>query len=33
MAAPLKYKIEVEAPNGIWRDVRGADGAILTFDS
>ena len=33
MAVPLKYKIEVEAPNGIWRDVRGADGAILTFDS
>jgi hypothetical protein len=33
MAAPLKYKIETEAPNGIWRDVRGANGAILTFDS
>ena len=33
MAAPLKYKIEIEAPNGIWREVRGADGAIMTFDS
>jgi hypothetical protein len=33
MAAPLRYKIEIEAPNGIWSDVRGADGAILTFDS
>ena len=33
MTAPVKYKIEIEAPNGIWSDVRGADGAILTFDS
>ncbi|MGH8713437.1 MAG: hypothetical protein ACREYB_05460 [Casimicrobiaceae bacterium] len=33
MAAPNRYKIEIEAPNGIWQDVRGADGAILTFDS
>ena len=31
--APTKYKIEVEAGNGIWSDVRGPDGAVLTFDS
>lgn len=30
---PTKFKIEVEASNGIWSDVRGADGAPLTFDS
>ena len=28
-----KFKIEFEAGNGIWHDVRGADGALLTFDS
>jgi hypothetical protein len=33
MAAPVRYKIEIEAPNGIWHDVRGADGEILTFDT
>lgn len=33
MGAPLKYKIEIEASNGIWSDVRGPDGALLTFDS
>ncbi|MGH8315126.1 MAG: hypothetical protein ACRETU_08245 [Steroidobacterales bacterium] len=33
MPIPIRYKIEIEAPNGIWRDVRGSDGAILTFDS
>ena len=33
MAAPTRYKIETEAANGIWSDVRGADGAVLTFDS
>jgi hypothetical protein len=33
VSEPLKYKIEIEAANGIWSDVRGADGAILTFDS
>jgi len=33
MAAPLKYKIEIEASNGIWSDVRGSDGTLLTFDS
>jgi hypothetical protein len=31
--APTKFKIEIEAANGIWSDVRSADGAILTFDS
>ena len=30
---PQKFKIEFEAGNGIWHDVRGADGALLTFDS
>lgn len=33
MTAPVKFKIEVEAANGIWSDVRGSDGSILTFDS
>jgi hypothetical protein len=33
VSEPRKYKIEIEAANGIWSDVRGADGAILTFDS
>ena len=31
--APTRFKIEVESGNGIWKDVRGADGAVLTFDS
>ena len=30
---PTKFKIEVEAGNGIWRDVRDAEGTLLTFDS
>lgn len=30
---PQKFKIEVEAKNGIWSDVRGADGSVLVFDS
>ena len=30
---PTKFKIEIEAGNGIWRDVRDAQGAVLTFDS
>ena len=30
---PTKFKIEFEATNGIWNDVRGADGALLVFDS
>ena len=33
MAAPVRYKIEIEAANGIWSDVRGGAGAVLTFDS
>jgi hypothetical protein len=31
--SPQKFKIEVEAKNGIWTDVRGADGAVFVFDS
>jgi hypothetical protein len=27
------FKIEIEDDRGLWSDVRGADGAILTFDS
>jgi len=27
------FKIETEDDRGIWSDVRGADGRILTFDS
>ena len=27
------FKIEVEDDRGIWSDVRGEDGNILTFDS
>ena len=27
------FKIEVENDVGLWSDVRGADGRILTFDS
>jgi hypothetical protein len=26
------FKIEVEDGHGIWTDVRGADGALLTFE-
>jgi hypothetical protein len=26
------FKIEVEDGHGLWSDVRGADGAILTFE-
>lgn len=26
------YKIEVQEENGLWHDVRGADGKILTFE-
>ena len=29
----MLFKIETEDGNGIWSDVRGADGSILTFDS
>ena len=28
-----KFKIEVEDDKGLWSDVRGTGGAILTFDS
>jgi hypothetical protein len=28
----MRYKIEVEDGHGLWSDVRGADGEILTFD-
>jgi hypothetical protein len=26
------YKIEVQEENGLWHDVRGADGKVLTFE-
>ena len=29
----MLFKIETEDGNGIWTDVHGADGKILTFDS
>ena len=28
----MLFKIEVEDGHGLWSDVRGADGAILTFE-
>ena len=28
-----RFKIEVEDGKGIWSDVRGDDGQVLTFDS
>jgi hypothetical protein len=28
----MRYKIEVQDETGIWSDVRGDDGTILTFD-
>ena len=27
------FKLEVEDGRGIWSDVRGADGAVLTFEN
>ncbi len=27
------YKIEIQEDNGVWRDVRDADGKILTFEN
>ncbi len=27
------FKLEVEDDRGIWSDVRGADGALLTFEN
>lgn len=32
MADRTRFKIEVEEANGLWHDVRGTDGAVLTFD-
>jgi hypothetical protein len=32
MAAPQKFKIEVQADNGLWRDVRDDSGSLLVFD-
>jgi hypothetical protein len=32
MAAPQKFKIEVEADNGLWHDVRDDNGALLVFN-
>jgi hypothetical protein len=29
----MQYKIEVEDDRGLWTDVRGTDGRVLTFDS
>ena len=29
----MLFKIETEDDKGVWTDVRGADGSILTFDS
>ena len=29
----MLFKIEVEDGRGVWSDVRGPDGAILTFES
>jgi hypothetical protein len=28
----MRYKIEVQDETGIWSDVRGNDGAVLSFD-
>ena len=30
---PTRFKIEVEDAKGIWSDVFGGDGKLLTFDS
>ena len=27
------YKLEVQEENGLWHDVRGSDGEILTFET
>ena len=32
MAKRTRFKIEIEEGNGLWHDVRGSDGAVLTFD-
>ncbi len=30
--APTRFKIEVMADNGLWHDVRDAQGSVLVFD-
>jgi hypothetical protein len=30
---PLMFKIEVEDDSGVWTDVRGRDGTVLTFEN
>ena len=32
MTERTRFKIEIEEGNGLWHDVRGSDGAVLTFD-
>jgi hypothetical protein len=32
MAERTRFRIEVEQGNGLWHDVRGSDGKVLTFD-
>jgi hypothetical protein len=32
MAERTKFKIEIEEGTGLWHDVRGSDGSVLTFD-
>ena len=32
MAERTQFKIEIEEGNGLWHDVRGSDGEVLTFD-
>jgi hypothetical protein len=32
MAQRTRFRIEVEQGNGLWHDVRGDDGEVLTFD-
>jgi hypothetical protein len=32
MAERTRFKIEIEEGNGLWHDVRGSDGSVLTFD-
>jgi len=31
-APPTRFKIEVMAENGLWHDVRDADGELLVFE-
>ena len=32
MSQRTRFRIEVEEGNGLWHDVRDADGQVLTFD-